>query len=39
MAIGRREDVQGELLVCPAELPDDGGYVFLREAESASWSL
>lgn len=31
MAMGRRKDVQGELLICPAELPDGGGHVFYEK--------
>jgi len=31
MGMGRRKDVQGELLICPAELPDGGGHVFYEK--------
>jgi hypothetical protein len=31
MAMGRRKDVQGELLIYPAELPDGGGHVFYEK--------
>ena len=31
MSMGRRKDVQGELLICPAELPDGGGHLFYEK--------
>ena len=31
MSMVKRKDVQGELLICPAELPDGGGHVFYEK--------
>jgi transposase len=31
MSMGCRKDVQGELLICPAELPDGSGHVFYEK--------
>jgi transposase len=31
MAMGRRKDVQGDLFICPAELPDGSGHLFYEK--------
>jgi transposase len=31
MAMGKRKDMQGELFICPADLPDGGGHVFYEK--------